>query len=43
MPSLLITNAEVVNEGRRFEADVLVEDGRIAAVGADLQGRRRIG
>jgi dihydroorotase len=39
MSSLLIINAEVVNEGRRFEADVLVEGGRIAAVGADLQGR----
>jgi dihydroorotase len=39
MPSLLITNAEVVNEGRRFAADVLIEDGRIAAVCADLQGR----
>lgn len=39
MPSLLIVNAEVVNEGRRFEADVLVQDGRIAAVGPDLQGR----
>ena len=39
MPSLLITNAVVVNEGRRFEADVLVVDGRIAAVGADLQSR----
>jgi len=39
MSSLLIVNAEVVNEGRRFEADVLVEGGRIAAVDADLQGR----
>jgi len=37
MPSLLITNADVVNEGLRFEADVLIRDGRIAAVGADLQ------
>ena len=39
MSSLLITNADVVNEGRRFEADVLIEDGRIAAIGGDLQGR----
>jgi dihydroorotase len=39
MPSLLITNAVVVNEGRRFEADVLVQDGRIAAIGGDLQSR----
>ena len=37
MPSLLITNADVVNEGQRFEADVLIRDGRIAAVGGDLQ------
>ena len=39
MSSLLITNADVVNEGRRFEADVLIRDGRIAAVGGDLQSR----
>jgi dihydroorotase len=39
MSSLLITNADVVNEGRRFEADVLIEDGRISAVDGDLQGR----
>jgi dihydroorotase len=39
MSSLLIINADVVNEGRRFEADVLIEDGRIAAVGKDLQAR----
>ena len=37
MPSLLIANADVVNEGRRFEADLLIRDGRIAAVGRDLQ------
>jgi dihydroorotase len=39
MSSLLITNADIVNEGRRFEADVLIEDGRIAAIGGDLQAR----
>ncbi|TVQ87660.1 MAG: dihydroorotase [Chromatiaceae bacterium] len=39
MSSLLITNADLVNEGRRFEADVLIENGRIAAIGSDLQGR----
>ncbi|MGB5830421.1 MAG: dihydroorotase, partial [Thiohalocapsa sp.] len=39
MSSLLITNADIVNEGRRFEADLLIKDGRIAAVGGDLQGR----
>ncbi len=39
MSSLLITNADCVNEGRRFEADVLIRDGRIEAIGADLQAR----
>jgi dihydroorotase len=39
MSSLLITNADIVNEGRRFEADVLIEDGRIAVIGGDLQER----
>jgi dihydroorotase len=43
MSSALITNAEIINEGRRFAADVLVKDGRIAAIGGDLQGRPRIG
>ncbi len=37
MSSLLITNADIVNEGRRFEADVLIRDGRIEAIGGDLQ------
>ena len=36
MTSLLITNANVVNEGKIQELDVLVQDGRIAKVGADL-------
>jgi dihydroorotase len=39
MSSLLITNADVVNEGRRFEADVLIRNGRIATIGGDLQSR----
>jgi dihydroorotase len=39
MSSLLIVNAEIVNEGRRFHGDVMVEGGRISAVGGDLQGR----
>jgi dihydroorotase len=39
MSSLLIINADVVNEGRRFTADVLIDEGRIAAVGKDLQAR----
>lgn len=29
---LLITNARLVNEGREFDADVLVADGRIARI-----------
>ena len=39
MSSLLITNADCVNEGGRFEADVLIRDGRIEAIGADLGSR----
>ena len=39
MTSLLITNANVVNEGKIQELDVLVKDGRIAQVGADLSGQ----
>ncbi|RLT93234.1 dihydroorotase [Ketobacter sp.] len=38
MTSLLITNANVVNEGTTRQLDVLVQDGRIAQVGADLSG-----
>ncbi|MCF7977023.1 MAG: dihydroorotase [Chromatiaceae bacterium] len=37
MSSLLITNADCVNEGRRFEADILVREGRIEAIGSNLQ------
>ena len=39
MSSLLIVNAEIVNEGRRLTGDLLIRDGRIEAVGADLQSR----
>lgn len=39
MSSLLIVNALIVNEGARFEGDLLVKNGRIAALGKDLQGR----
>ncbi len=39
MSSLLIRNARVVNEGRIDEADVLLEQGRIAAIGGDLGDR----
>lgn len=36
MSSLLITNARLVNEGQITAADVLVRDGRIAAIGGQL-------
>lgn len=36
MTSLLITHAQVVNEGQIQQLDVLVRDGRIAKIGADL-------
>ncbi|MFC5526473.1 dihydroorotase [Rhodanobacter ginsengisoli] len=35
----LIKNAELVNEGRRFHADLRVKDGRIEAIAGDLDGR----
>jgi dihydroorotase len=37
--SLLITGARLVNEGAITETDLLVVDGRIAAVGGDLSSR----
>ncbi|MBB1075123.1 dihydroorotase [Rhodoferax sp. 4810] len=39
MSSLLILNAQLINEGRSFVADMLIENSRIAAIGADLQSR----
>ncbi len=39
MDDLLILNAELVNEGRRWQADVAIANRRIAAIGPDLQGR----
>lgn len=36
MASLLIRNARTVNEGRIDESDVLVDEGRIAAIGSDV-------
>lgn len=36
MSSLLIVNANLVNEGRVVSADVLVRKGRIEAIGANL-------
>ncbi|WP_049623777.1 dihydroorotase [Frateuria defendens] len=35
----LIKNAELVNEGRRFHADLRVKAGRIEAIGGDLDAR----
>lgn len=44
MSNTLIVNADIVNDGRRFAADVRVRDGRIAAVGSQLaaQGNERV-
>ena len=39
MTDWLITNAELVNEGRRQHADVRVRDGRIERIGASLTAR----
>lgn len=36
MKSILITGANIVNEGRISPGDVLVKDGRISKIGADL-------
>jgi dihydroorotase len=39
MSDWLITNAEIVNEGRRTHGDVSIRDGRIHRVGASLTAR----
>jgi dihydroorotase len=39
MPSLLLTDVRLVNEGATIDADLLVRDGRIEAIGGDLSGR----
>jgi len=39
MSSTLIVNARLVNEGRQFEGDLRIADGRIAAIGSGLQAR----
>jgi dihydroorotase len=39
MSDWLITNAEIVNEGRRTHSDVSIRDGRIHRVGASLTAR----
>ena len=35
----LITNARLVNEGRQFDGDLRIENGRIAAIGSGLRAR----
>lgn len=39
MPSTLITNARLVNEGRVFDADLRIEDDRIARIDSGLSAR----
>ena len=39
MPSTLIVNARLVNEGREFDGDLRIEDGRIARIGSGLAAR----
>ncbi|WP_396615205.1 dihydroorotase [Lysobacter soli] len=39
MPSTLIVNARLVNEGREFDGDLRFEDGRIAQIGTGLPAR----
>ena len=34
MATLVLRNAEIINEGRRFHADVLIRDGRIESIGS---------
>ena len=39
MPSTLIVNARLVNEGREFDGDLRIEAGRIAEIGNGLRAR----
>ncbi len=39
MSSTLIVNARLVNEGREFDGDLRIEDGRIAQIGSGLKAR----
>ena len=39
MSSTLITNARMVNEGRTFDGDLRIENGRIAQIGSGLAPR----
>jgi dihydroorotase len=38
-PATLIVNARLVNEGREFDGDLRIEDGRIAQIGSGLSAR----
>src|SRR6188768_2199506 len=40
MESILITNANIVNEGRVFTADVFINNQRIEAIGPNLSSRK---
>jgi dihydroorotase (multifunctional complex type) len=40
MSSVLIRNARVVNEGREFDADLLVSNGRIVKIARSIEGER---
>ena len=39
MPNTLIVNARLVNEGREFDGDLRIADGRIAEIGTGLSAR----
>ncbi len=39
MSGTLIVNARLVNEGRQFDGDLRIENGRIAAIGSGLRAR----
>jgi len=40
MKSILILNAQIVNEGKIFEGDVLIENGKISVIGKDLSSKK---
>src|SRR6478735_9100575 len=40
MKSILITNANIVNEGKVFTADVFIDNQRIEAIGPNLSSRK---
>ena len=40
MSNLLIRNARLVNEGREFDADVWVHNGRIEQIAGSIESRK---